>query len=260
MVLLLFKQNTHTHAQSKGCSHPHMDKLTHQNKCCGKKGKHTVTWTYPHGYKACNYNLAGTTDLIYHDLCQRCSNIDVCFFFFFISLSWKTSRKPKGVSCGFQEVVTSSLILTLLLYPLSVWHPHSSHPHTQNKNILLGSKLTLNTVYFLTVSHTHTWTGISTDGDKKEKKHTKIKNTVLHCSNAAKPDIFSAGVHICTHTRQTEQLRTVILRQKIQCTVSSQHNSYTHNTDTRKIMQTKEPEIPFILIFIEGHKTQSHTH
>lgn len=57
----------------------------------------------------------------------------VFFGFFFFRMRLKISRKLRTVSCGLEEVATSSLILTLLLYPLSAWHPHSTHPHTGQK-------------------------------------------------------------------------------------------------------------------------------
>lgn len=142
------------------------------------------------------------------------------------------SGKPRGVSCGFEEVATSSLILTLLLYPLSVWHPHSSHPHTQDENILLCGELPLNTAFF-SDRITHTWIetlNTSTTGNKKN-------STALFWFHAAEPDISCTGVQICAQTKHTEtqkqqrcsatvaHIKTSDIMQMLGSAVTFTHNS-----------------------------------
>lgn len=65
------------------------------------------------------------------------------------------------VSCGFGgEAAASSLILALLLLrPLSVWHPHATHPRTRHKNILLGCRVPWNAHRSAPLTHTHTFAG-----------------------------------------------------------------------------------------------------
>lgn len=103
------------------------------------------------------------------NLCPRCCSVD--------AEPKLQGRKLRRVSCGLEEAITSSLILTLLLRPLSVWHPHGTHPHTRDKNIPLGSQLPLNAASSVTVSHTctHTQTHAHANGSCKHLNHRRLK-------------------------------------------------------------------------------------
>lgn len=102
-----------THTLFKGVP----DTQTHQSKWSLKK-THQVTWRYTHRSMLCD-NKTG-------DPLTLCHSYIGSFLFF----SGWGERKLETASCGLEEVATSSLILTLLLHPLSAWHPHSTHPHT----------------------------------------------------------------------------------------------------------------------------------
>lgn len=152
---LLFKQNANTQLRMLSPTYGQTD--TPKQMQTKKSGKLTVTWRHTHRHKPCNYDLAGTTDLPQQDLCQRCGNVD----------GFQKARAEE--KAGSQEefhVALRKWIHPLYFSPslpssrspicLSV--TSAQQPPTQwSENNLLGSELPLNTVGFLTASHT--WMG-----------------------------------------------------------------------------------------------------
>lgn len=105
------------------------------------------------------------------------------------------SRKPRGRSCGFEEVATSSLFLTLppffpLLY-LSVSDIRTAATHTLRRKYPAQWRTAIKYSVF-SDHHTQTHTRIRTVNTSTiAKKKKKIK--------AAEPDISSYGEHTCTY-------------------------------------------------------------